>query len=307
MDALTREELSQIVAGQVRWNCPLCDYTSFSIGGPAEALVTVKSELELAALMGLVDRRQVPWRIIGRGTNLLIRDEGYAGVVVILGSGFQQLEFGDHSADGRCAVSAGAGCGLARVAMSCMEKGLAGLEFAGGIPGTVGGAVIMNAGAWGADIAGILRSLTVLTPEGQRILPRESLDFGYRCWHDFQNFQGRAVVIAVELELIEDDPEMIRERCARLQEKRRNSQPRGQGNAGSFFKNPAHDSAGRLIEKSGLKGMRIGGAMISEQHANFLVNAGGATATDVLALMKCVQEKVRQDSGIELEPEVHFL
>lgn len=307
MDLLARDELSQIVAGQVRWNCPLCDYTSFSIGGPAEALVKVQGHNELAALMEFVDRRQVPWRIIGRGTNLLVPDEGYAGVIVILGAGFQQVDFGEHSAGGRSIVSAGAGCGLARVAMSCMEKGLAGLEFAGGIPGTIGGAVIMNAGAWGADIAGILRTVTVLTREGQQILSRQSLDFGYRCWRDFKKFQGRQVITAVELELIEDDPEMIRERCARLQEKRRNSQPRGQGNAGSFFKNPPGDSAGRLIEKSGLKGKRIGGAMISELHANFLVNAGGATAADVLALMKCVQEKVRQDSGIELEPEVHFL
>jgi UDP-N-acetylmuramate dehydrogenase len=307
MEAGAREELSGIVSAAVQWDCPLAGYTSFAIGGPVEALVTAEDSGKLLSLLELFARRRLPWRIIGRGTNLLVRDEGFAGVVVLLGAGFQRLEFSESPDSGKCVVSAGGGCGLARVANHCMEKGYAGLEFAGGIPGTVGGAVIMNAGAWGEEMAGILRTVTILTAEGEHILPRQGLDFGYRCWRDFRIFQGRAVVTGVDLELRADDPEQVRRRWVLFQEKRRGTQPKGQGNAGSFFKNPENESAGRLIEKSGLKGKQVGGARVSEHHANFLVNVGGATAADILALMRLIQEKVRRDSGIELEPEVHFL
>jgi UDP-N-acetylmuramate dehydrogenase len=306
MDPAIREELSRIVTAPVQWDCPLAGYTSFAIGGPAEALAKVRDRRELAALLAFLGRTRVPWRIIGRGTNLLVRDEGFAGVIILLGNGFRQMEFG-HCRAGSCMVALGAGCSLAKTAAVCMDRGLTGLEFAGGIPGTVGGAVIMNAGAWGGDMAAVIRTVTVLGPEGERVLCRDSLDFGYRCWRDFPEFGGRAVVVAVELELKVDDPQEIRRRHAAMQARRRAGQPPGQGNAGSFFKNPADDAAGRLIEAAGLKGTRVGGAMVSERHANFLVNTGGATAADVLTLMRLVQDKVRQDSGIELEPEVHFL
>ncbi len=307
MYPLLREELGHIVSGLVEWNCPLSGYTSFAIGGPAEALVTVRNKAELAGLLDFFSRRQVAWRVIGKGTNLLIRDEGFAGVIVLLGPGFQQIDFGIQQGDGRTRISTGGGCGLTRLATSCMEKGLAGLEFATGIPGTVGGAVIMNAGAWGGEIASVLKTLTVLTSEGERNLQRRDLDFGYRCWHDFHKLCGRTVVVNAEFELIADNPEVVRRRYLQLREKRCVSQPKGKGNAGSFFKNPEGDSAGRLIEASGLKGRHVGGAMISEQHANFLVNRGGATSADVLSLMRLVQEKVKEDSGIDLEPEVHFI
>ena len=306
MDPVIREELRRIISEPVRWDCPLAGYTSFAIGGPAEALVKVRDRRELTALLGFLRRTDVPWRIIGKGTNLLVRDEGFAGVVILLGEGFRQMEFGPCRSR-RCVVAVGSGCSLAKAAAVCMDRGLGGLEFAGGIPGTVGGAVIMNAGAWGGDMAAVIRTVTVLDPEGERILLRENLHFGYRCWRDFPKFCDRTIVVAVELELQEDDPQQIRHRHAALQARRRAGQPPGQGNAGSFFKNPAHAGAGRLIEAAGLKGTRIGGAMVSKQHANFLVNTGGATAADVLALMRLVQEKVRQDSGVELEPEVHFL
>lgn len=301
------EELQGIVSGEIRWECPLSDYTSIAIGGPAKAVVTAANEDELADLLEFFSRTKVAWRVIGKGSNLLIRDEGYAGIIVLLGPGFKQIGYGERQEDGRTRVVAGGGCGLTRLAMSCVEKGLAGLEFAAGIPGTVGGAVIMNAGAWGHEIASVLQALTVLTPEGKRILQRRDLDFGYRCWRDFRKFSGRAVLIQAELELSADDPEAIRSRCLQLQEKRRASQPKGAKSAGSFFRNPEGDSAGRLIEASGFKGRQIGGAMVSLEHANFLVNTGGATAADVIALMRLIQQKVKTDSGIELEPEVHFI
>ena len=301
-----RQELSRIVAHPVQWDCPLAGYTSFAIGGPAEALVTVDLREELAALLGFLDSSRIPWRVIGKGTNLLVRDEGFAGAVLLLGQGFKQAAF-VPGGEGRWLARVGAGCSLAKLVSLCCGRGLAGLEFAVGIPGTVGGAVVMNAGAWGSDMAAVIRSVTLIDPMGEEILGRGDLHFGYRCWQDFNRFAGRAVVAGCELELAEDDPQEIRRRCTAFQQKRQCSQPRGLGNAGSFFKNPARDSAGRLIEASGLKGTAVGGAMVSDKHANFLVNAGGATAADVLALMRLVQDKVRQDSGVELEPEVHFL
>lgn len=307
MQAGLREELSRIVSGQVQWDCPLSGYTSFAIGGPAEALATAGTKEELARLLDFFSRRRLAWRVIGKGTNLLVKDEGFAGVVVLLGPDFQRIDFGGQREDGRTAVAAGGGCGLTRLAMSCTEKGLAGLEFAAGIPGTVGGAVIMNAGAWGGEIASVLTGVTIMTLDGERRLQRRNLNFGYRCWRDFQGYAGRAVVIGADFELLADDPEAVRGRCLQLLEKRRAGQPLGKGNAGSFFKNPAGDSAGRLIEASGFKGRRVGGAMVSKEHANFLVNCGGATSADVFALMTLIQEKVQKDSGIELEPEVHFI
>lgn len=304
---MLREELERIFAGEIEWDSPLSDYTSFAIGGPAAALVTAANKAELTALLEYFSRCRVAWRVIGKGTNLLISDEGFAGVIVLLGAGFQQVDFGERREDGSTRVVAGGGCGLTRLAMSCIDKGLTGLEFATGIPGTIGGAVIMNAGAWGGEISSVLRSVTVLTSQGELILQRRDLDFGYRCWRDYRKFRDRAVLIQAEFELQADDPEAVRSRCQQLQEKRRTSQPKGQRSAGSFFRNPEGDSAGRLIEASGLKGRKVGGAMVALEHANFLVNTGGATSADIIALMRLIQEKVRVDSGVELEPEVHFI
>ncbi|KAB2889188.1 MAG: UDP-N-acetylmuramate dehydrogenase [Desulfobulbaceae bacterium] len=306
MEQRLRQELSRIVAHPVQWDCSLAEYTSFGIGGPAEALVTVDRREELAALLGFLEASRIPWRVIGKGTNLLVRDEGFAGAVLLLGRDFKQVDL-VPGGGGLWRARVGAGCSLARLVSLCGVKGLAGLEFAVGIPGTVGGAAVMNAGAWGSDMAAVIRAVTMIDQAGEEVLGREDLHFGYRCWQDFRRFAGRAVVAGCELELAEDDPQEVRRRCTVFQQKRQGGQPRGQGNAGSFFRNPANDSAGRLIEASGLKGMTVGGAMVSEKHANFLVNAGGATAADVLALMRLVQDKVRQDSGVELEPEVHVL
>ena len=307
METLLRKELAQIVSGRVEWDCPLSNYTSFAIGGPAVALVIAEDQGELSELLDFFQRRQVPWRIIGNGTNLLVRDEGFPGVIVQLGQVFEQIEFDSGRDDGTVQVMAGGGCGLARLAMACIEKGLAGLEFAVGIPGTVGGAVIMNAGAWGGDIASILEEVILLAPEGRTLLVRRELNFSYRRWTDYPKYAGRAVVIGATFNLAQDDPAGVRRRSQQLLEKRRASQPKGKGNAGSFFRNPEGDSAGRLIEASGLKGKRVGGAMVSEEHANFLVNTGEATANDVLTLMRLIQAKVKGDSGVELEPEVHFI
>ncbi len=307
MNSFQKEKLVSLVSHPVKWECMMSIYTSFSIGGPAEAIVTVNLKEELVLLLKFLKEEEIMWRIIGRGTNLLVADRGFPGVILLLGKEFQAISGCIDMGDDRVLVRAGSGCSLGRFSLNCMEKGLAGLEFAGGIPGTVGGAVIMNAGAWGEDISSIVNSITLTSDDGEKVLKREDLHFEYRCWKDYSDISGGAVISEVEFLLKREDPEKIRGRCRRLQEKRRRIQPSSFANAGSFFKNPDNDSAGRLIEASGFKGVRVGDAMVSEKHANFLVNCGKATAGDVLSLMNRIQKKVKEDSGVELQPEVHFI
>jgi len=301
-----QKRLTELVSQPVEWQCKLSRYTSFAIGGPAEAVVQVDLFRELQPLLGFLAGEKIPWRIIGRGTNLLVPDEGFPGVILRLGGEFAAISEKEDDNDS-VIVRVGGGGSFAGLSRRCSESGLTGLEFACGIPGTVGGAVIMNAGAWGSDIASVLRGVTLVTAEKEINLSSEQLDFTYRCWPGFAAYQGRAVVAAVDLVLHRGDPAAILAQCKSLLERRKATQAREHANAGSFFKNPPDDSAGRLIEASGLKGLRVGGAMVSEQHGNFLVNTGGATAADVLRLMKIVQDKVKSDCGVCLEPEVHFL
>ena len=337
MDDTLKRKLAALADSPVLWDCPLREYTSFAIGGPATALITVEELAELQRLLAFLGEQKLPWRMIGKGTNLLVSDAGFDGVILILGKGFariSQLRTELNSVPQRARivtddavaeagegiiVQAGAGCSLARLVNWCGDQGFTGLEFAAGIPGTIGGAVIMNAGAWGGEIAGVLASVTVVTPTGEiRTLPRAELDFGYRVWHDYlsQSQTGaetigdgavRPIVVGVELSLAVGNTERVRNLCQSYRKQRRMKQPKQEPNAGSFFKNPEGDAAGRLIEASGLKGMKVGSAMVSPVHANFLVNCGGATAADVVELMKKVQATVQSNSGVLLEPEVHFL
>jgi len=301
-----QQRLTGLVTQPIKWHCSLHRYTSFAIGGPADAVVKVELVRELQPLLLFLTEENIPWRVLGRGTNLLVRDEGFPGVIVLLGGEFEAIGE-EEGADGLALLRVGAGCGLAKLSRRCSELGLTGLEFGCGIPGTIGGAVIMNAGAWGRDMASLLQSVTLVTATKEIVLSRRELDFSYRCWNDFILYQGRAVVAAAVLALRRGDVETITATCKTLLERRRSSQPSEYASAGSFFKNPPHDSAGRLIEASGLKGLTVGGAMVSERHGNFLVNTGGATADDVLCLMKIIQEKIKVDFGIDLEPEVHLI
>lgn len=307
MNRAQHEKLTALVSQPVNWQCRLDRYTSLSIGGPAEAVVKVDRRQELQPLLAFLAEENIPWRVIGRGTNLLVKDEGVTGVILILGSEFKTaLKHSTNDTD-TTIVRVGAGYALAKFALSCMGWGLAGVGFGCGIPGTLGGAVIMNAGAWGGEMSSIIESVRLTTAEGEERIARKELDFSYRCWNGFAAYSGSAVVSEVELELRNGEPNDIKQYCSVLQNRRKNAQPCEYPNAGSFFKNPANDSAGRLIDASGFKGLAVGGAMISEHHGNFLVNKGGATATDVLNLMKMVQAKVKIDSGVYLEPEVHFI
>jgi UDP-N-acetylmuramate dehydrogenase len=307
MNSRQQEKLTGLISQPIKWQCRLDRYTSLSIGGPADAVVRVDNRRELQAVLTFLAEDKIPWQVIGRGTNLLVRDEGFAGVILLLDGEFKKFERQSTDDAGKGIVRAGGGCSLAQISFSCMEWGLAGIEFACGIPGTLGGSVIMNAGAWGSEMSSIVENVRLMTAEGEKLFVRGELDFSYRSWDGFAAFRGKAVVSEVELELKNGDPDTIRQYCGVLQDRRKKTQLCKYPNAGSFFKNPSNDSAGRLIDVSGLKGLTIGGAMISEHHGNFLVNKGGASADDVLNLMKIVQAKVKNDSGVDLDPEVHFI
>lgn len=307
MNQKQHEQLTALVSQPVDWQCRLDSYTSLAIGGPAEAVVKVDKQKELQPLLAFLVKENIPWRVVGRGTNLLVRDEGFAGVIIILGAEFKTVLRQPTKDMDTAIVRVGAGYAFAHLVTRCAEWGLVGVEFGCGIPGTLGGAVIMNAGAWGSQMSSVVHSVRLITADGELLVGPKELSFSYRCWNDFAPYLGKAVVAEVGLALSNGDPDAIRQACSELQKRRKKAQSCKYPNAGSFFKNPVDDSAGRLIDSSGLKGTIIGGAMVSEHHGNFLVNKGGATAVDVLNLMKMVQARVKIDSGVSLEPEVHFI
>lgn len=307
MEQQLKENLGRLVSNPVQWDCPLAAYTTFGIGGPADAVITVESSAELSGLLKFFVDNKLAWRLIGRGSNLLVADDGFAGVIVLFGKGLSTISH-LHDEAGDIRIRVGAGCSMAKLLNWCVDRGYAGLEFAAGIPGSVGGAVVMNAGAWGGEIADVIRSLTTLSQDyGEETLARQDLNFSYRSWQDLGTGNVRRLVLSADINLQQDDRESVQARCRKYLNTRKKKQPKDYKNAGSFFKNPPDDSAGRLIEVSGLKGMCCGGAMVSPVHANFLVNTGTATADDVQQLMQRVIEKVKKDSGVQLLPEVHFL
>jgi UDP-N-acetylenolpyruvoylglucosamine reductase len=276
--------------------------TTLGVGGPASLYVACPDLPALTALalaLADTDPEQVPVFVLGKGSNTLIGDGGIDALVVRLGAGHKWLR-----RDGDT-VSAGAGEAMPALAAWAAREGLAGLEFAAGIPATVGGSVRMNAGAHGGEVAAGLMSVDVLTPGAAQVatLRPDGIDFGYRR----SLLPARSVVVAARWQLRPEDPAVIRARLDELRAWRRRTQPLRERNCGSVFTNPAGDSAGRLIEAAGLKGLRVGGAAVSDKHANFVVVADGATASDVRALVDAVRTRVRAATGVLLEPEVRLV
>jgi len=290
--------------GELVWNRAMSRHCTLQVGGPARVIAIPGSTEELAALMAVLGKLQVAWHVIGRGSNLLVPDSGYNGVIVLLGRKFSAMSASPSGNFGGVTVSAEAGCSLMKLVSWCVDQGHAGLEFAAGIPGSVGGAVAMNAGAWGAEICERIGSVTFVDQTGRIVQKgREELSFSYR-----HLATDGMVVTRADFLLQNGDRLEMKEKCSQLSLKRKARQPQGVASAGSFFKNPAGGpAAGKLIEDAGLKGMQIGGAQVSPVHANFLVNTGGATTQNFLDLMHCVQEKVFEWCGIWLEPEVQIL
>jgi UDP-N-acetylmuramate dehydrogenase len=277
---------------------PLADLTSFRIGGPADLFVTVQTEDELMAAMAAAHRISMPAFCLGAGTNLLVSDRGMRGLVVKLGDGFTTI-----SIDGFKVIAGGA-AQFGMLVEIVVEHGLAGLEFGEGIPGTVGGGLVMNAGAFGGEMAKVVTLVHGVTVEGDaRALTRDEVNFAYRR----TDLPPRFVITRVDFELEPGDRETLCARVAELKAKRAARQPRDVPNAGSIFKNPPGNFAGRLLENAGLKGARLGGAAFSDQHANFIVNLGGARADEVRALMELARNKVKEAAGVWLEPEVKLV
>ncbi len=283
---------------ELRWlsDEPLSAHTSFRIGGPAKRMAFPKSGEELVILSGILRESGVRTIVLGNGTNVLFPDEGVDAVVIAAG-GLDAVE-----RTGEAELTAEAGVSLARLATFAWKEGLTGLEFAHGIPGSLGGGVVMNAGAYDGALADVLTDVTALFPDGVRTLGTEELRLSYR--HSVFTEQPEAVVLRARLHLSPGDPEAVKARMNELMERRKASQPLEYPSAGSTFKRPPGHFAGRLIEDCGLKGARVGGAEVSVKHAGFLINTGGATCADVLGLIEKVQKTVYDATGVMLEPEV---
>lgn len=278
---------------------PMNRHTTFRIGGPAEVFVMPENPEEVRRILEICKEEALPYFILGNGSNLLVSDKGYRGVVIQLDRNFGEIRVEDNE------IYASAGALLSTIAVAARRASLTGFEFAGGIPGTLGGAVVMNAGAYGGEMKDVLKKAKVMDQNGEIFeIPAEELEMGYRT--SVIKTAGYIVLGAV-ISLKEGDIEEIKALTRKLSEQRTSKQPLEYPSAGSTFKRPEGYFAGKLIMDSGLRGYRVGGAQVSEKHCGFVINAGDATAEDVCSLMKHVTETVYEKFGVTLEPEVKFL
>lgn len=290
---------TEILAEHIIENCEMSRYTSFRAGGRAALLIEPGSMAELFSAVRILEKAKASYMVMGNGSNLLFRDEGYDGAVIRIGEGFSRVLVEGN------VIFAEPGIKLSQLSKIAADHSLAGLEFACGIPGSLGGAVYMNAGAYGGEMKDVVIEASSLQ-RSCRMSDRktEALGFGYR-QSIFQ--KNDEILIGVKLLLKPANQQEIRETMSRLNERRNEKQPVSLPSAGSFFKRPEGHFAGRLIEEAGLKGLKSGGARVSPMHAGFIVNEGGASAQDILDLMKIVQETVLEKSGVMLEPEVRII
>lgn len=299
MNTIEQEFCACLGSDNVYCDEPMKKHTTFRIGGPADYYVCPHSMEELQETVQICRKENMPFFILGNGSNLLVSDRGYRGTVIQLWKNLGDIEVRNHY------ITAQAGALLSKIAAEALEEELTGMEFASGIPGTLGGAVVMNAGAYGSEMKDVLREVEVLDTEGNiQVLKKEELKLGYRT--SIVKEKGYIVLSAV-LELRKGDRGQIRAVMDELKESRVSKQPLNMPSAGSTFKRPEGHFAGKLIMDAGLRGFSIGGAQVSEKHCGFVVNKGDATAADVLDLIKEVQERVYNQFGIKLEPEVKFL
>ncbi len=294
-------ELDRMITGRLRCNEPMRRHTSVRIGGPARYFVEPATVTDIRTVRRVAAEWRVPCRVIGKGSNILVPDSGIPGIVISLGSLMSRVEWLNETD-----VYVEAGLSLPRLAKLAADRGLAGIEFASGIPGTVGGGVVMNAGAHGGEMADVVRRVHAIDSSGElRVFERDELAFAYRRSRFSKN--DEYIVVGAELSFTPEDPRVIRERMKEFARQRRTTQPLGRPSSGSVFKNPPGDYAGRLIQAAGLKGARIGQAQVSPVHANFIVNCGGATADDVMRLIDHVRNRVLQMFGVELQLEVEII
>ena len=296
-----RKELGERIPGVcIEENVPMAQYTSFRAGGKARMMVIPADAEQLSAVLGVLSGSGVQYRVLGNGTNILVKDSGYDGVIVKIGSGF------DYVRQEGCRLVCGSGTRMSVAAKAALEGGLSGFEFASGIPGFTGGAVFMNAGAYGGEMKDILRRAKIVSKDGSRefYMTADELEMGYR--HTKLHDTGD-IVTEVEFVLEEGNRTQIKAKMSELMEKRNSKQPVNFPSAGSFFKRPEGYFAGKLIQDAGLKGLSVGGAQVSELHSGFIINRGGATATDILQLMEMIQARVFDEFGVRLETEVRII
>ena len=292
------EELCGILGSEnVLKEEPMKNHTTFRVGGPADWLVTPTEEEQIRDVVNLLRAEKVPYYVMGNGSNLLVGDKGYRGVIIQLGKNLSQIRMPEEGV-----LYAQAGALLSKIAAEAFAQSLTGFEFASGIPGTLGGAVMMNAGAYGGEMKHVLKDALALTADGElRVLPVEQMALGYRTSIFAQNGD---IVLSAQIRLQPGNPEEIRAYMDELKEKRITKQPLEYPSAGSTFKRPEGYFAGKLIEDTGLRGFQVGGAQVSEKHCGFVINKGQATAADILSLIEQVSDRVEAKFGVRLEPEV---
>ena len=296
------DQLRLIPGLKVKVQEPLARYTSMKIGGPADYLLAIERRSALPETLRLLNRYGISFSILGKGSNVLVSDLGVRGAVLRLDGEFKQIEWQEK--DGAVLVTVGAAYPVTQLVREVARKGYGGLEFAEGIPGSVGGALVMNAGAYGSEMEKIVDRVEGVTHRGEPVQwDRDEMVFSYRDSH----LPPGTIVTQVRLRLLKGKAEEVSLKVRELVTRRKKSQPSGYPNSGSMFRNPPGDFAGRLIEAAGLKGKRIGRAQISERHANFIVNLGGAKAEEVGSLMRIAQTEVKKKFNIDLEPEVRLL
>ena len=300
MDSIFYNKLAAIVREeQVQKEEPMQKHTTFRVGGPADYFVMPESREQVQKVVALCKEENVPYYIVGNGSNLLVSDQGYHGVIIQIGKKMSRIEVDGEQ------ICVQAGALLSAVANRALENDLTGFEFAAGIPGSFGGACVMNAGAYGGEMKDVLLSVTVLTPEGEFLtIPKEKLELGYRT---SVIEKKHYLVLEAVIGLKEGDPKEIKTLMDDLRQRRINKQPLEYPSAGSTFKRPEGYFAGKLIQDAGLKGFQVGGAQVSEKHAGFVINKNHATASDIYELMCQVSVKVEEQFGVRLEPEVKRL
>lgn len=292
--------LHKLLGDRIAWGFSTANLTTLGVGGPAWGLARPENEGELAAVVAECRAEEWPYMVIGCGSNLLFPDAGYRGLLIKLRPGFEKFEL-----DGNGILRAGAGAKVSAIVSAGLSCGFSGMECLSGIPCSMGGALIMNAGSGGGAVSDCLTRLDYMDSAGQVFrIGKANLNIEYRRLGGIP--QG-GIILGAEFQLLPTPPLAIKARLDEMTAQRRKSQPQGVRSAGCFFKNPAGESAGRLIDQCGLKGFQIGGARVSEAHANFFVNMGKATAADFLQLMNAVIEKVHKERGLILEPEVHIV
>jgi UDP-N-acetylmuramate dehydrogenase len=294
------DELIAKFGGQVRRNVPLAPYTSARIGGPADVLVSANSADDLAAIITMLWDADASYLLLGGGSNILVSDRGVRGITVLNRAKAVRFETGTDPK-----VWAESGAVFTNLANRCASKGLSGLEWAATVPGTVGGAVYGNAGAFGGDMAHSLLQAEVLTPAGRQLWAAEKMEYGYRT-SILKRGETKACVLAAEMSLRHATKEEVAVKIGQFSERRKTTQPPG-ASMGSMFKNPDGDAAGRLIEAAGLKGTRIGNAEVSPVHGNFFINHGKCSASDIRALIELVRQTVQEKLGVQLELEVELV